>query len=171
MIRCRAALFAILASVVLPEAAAAQNRFEWKPGFMIPVGLGLNGGIGTWGARAGLIVGKATKPDEDDMPRAAGFVVLAEGATNSYQAVGVGFAVAGGPGLGPFVPMPIAAVRVTLNRATYNPYRNNVQRTATGLSLGFTYPLLNYGLTLYREHKQPGYDAGWQWRASFGIGF
>jgi hypothetical protein len=167
-------VLAVLSATLIAAAPAslqAQNKFVWKPGIMIPVGLGVNGGIGTWGARTGLIVGKVTKPADDEILRAIGVVVLAEAATNEYSAVGIGVALAGGFALGPFVPMSVAGARLTINRARYNPYRNNDQRTATGVSLGFTYPLLNYGITLYREHEQAGYAADWQWRLSFGIGF
>lgn len=170
MPRSYALLVAAVLWVTSPVSVEAQNKFDWKPGFMIPVGLDLNGGIGTWGSRVGLIVGKVTKGD-DGIRRAFGPVILAEAATNEYQAVGVGVAIAGGLGIGPFVPLPMGGARITVNRASYNPYRNNTRRTATGVSMALTYPLLSYAVTLYRVDAQPGLNAGWQWRLGLGLGF
>ena len=153
--------------LLVPLRADAQDK---KPGIMIPVGIGPNAGPGPWGSRIGLIVGNV-RQSEDELPTAIGVVLVGEAATQEYRAVGIGIAGAGGAHLGPFVPLSFVGFRATLNRAEWNPTQYAVRRSATGISLGLTYPLLNYGMTLYRVHKLPGLAAGWQWRWGVGLGF
>jgi hypothetical protein len=164
----RRLLTALIAlAIFLPDVTEAQDK---RPGIMIPGGIGVNGGVGTWGSRIGLIVGNVRK-SEDEVPSAIGILLVGEAATQTFRAVGIGIGGAAGLGLGPFVPLSFGGFRATINRAAWNPTEFAVRRTATGVSLGLTYPLLNYDVTLYRVHKEPGLAAGWQWRLGFGLGF
>ncbi len=161
-------LLALLLLVASP--ALAQETLVWRPGFVIPIGIGAHGGIGAWGSRIGLLVGQVTTPERGDS-RARGVLVIGEAATDRFRAIGVGVGVSGGLPLGPVHVMPGIAARLTLNAAAWNPDVTPYRRKAIGVSGSFTYYVLSYSLALYRELEDNQREGGWQWRLGFGLGF
>jgi hypothetical protein len=148
----------------------AQERLAWRPGFVIPIGIGAHGGIGTWGSRIALIVGEVTTPERGDS-RARGIVLLGEAATDRFRAVGVGVGFSAGVPLGPVHIMPGVAGRITINAAAWNPDLTPYRRKAVGVSASLTVPILSYSLALYRELEDDQREGGWQWRLGLGLGF
>ncbi len=160
--------FALSALASLP--APAQERLEWRPGFVVPIGIGTHGGIGTWGSRIALVIGQVATPERGDS-RARGVVLLGEAATDRFRALGVGVGLSGGLPLGPVHVMPGVAARLTLNAASWQPEATPYRRKAVGVAASLTYPIVSYSLSLYRELEDASHEAGWQWRLGLGLGF
>lgn len=158
----------VLLAIAVPVSARAQGG--GRPSIVIPIGIGSHTGIGTWGARIGVIVGRQAK-QEDGADGTMGLLVLGEAATDQFRALGVGIGGSYGLPLGPVHVLSGAGFRLTLNSAAWNPDLSGYRRRALGVSAGFTYPILSYSMSLYRELEDQQRAGGWQWRLGLGLGF